>query len=48
MIKKDLHLNPDKIQIDIPNMPFFGQVLTKEELRPDLYKVDVIKQWPTP
>ena len=29
-------------------MPFFGQVLTKEGLRPDPYKVDVIKQWPTP
>ena len=29
-------------------MPFFGQVLTKEGLRPDPHKVDVIKQWPTP
>ena len=28
-------------------MPFFGQVLTKEGLRSDLHKVDVIKQWPT-
>ena len=47
-VEKDLHLNPDKIQINIPNVPFFGQVLTKEGLRPDLHKVDVIKQWPTP
>ena len=47
-VKKDLHLNPDKIQINIPNVPFFGKVLTKEELRPDPYKVDVIKQWPIP
>ena len=47
-VEKDLHLNPDKIWINIPNMPFFGQVLTKEGLRPDTHKVDVIKQWPTP
>ena len=46
-VEKDLHLNPDKIQINIPNVPFFGQVLTKEGLRPDPHKVDVIKQWPT-
>ena len=32
----------------MPNVPFFGQVLTKEGLRPDPHKVDVIKQWPTP
>ena len=43
-VEKDLHLNPDKIRINIPNVPFFGQVLTKEGLRPDPHKVDVIKQ----
>ena len=47
-VEKDLHLNADKIRINIPNVPFFGQVLTKEGLRPDPHKVDVIKQWPTP
>ena len=46
--EKDLHLNPDKIRINVPNVPFFGQILTKEGLRPDLHKVDVIKQWLTP
>ena len=46
-VEKDLHLNPDKIQINIPDVPFFGQVLTKEGLRPDPHKVDVIKQCPT-
>ena len=40
-VEKDLHLNPDKIRIKIPNVPFFGQVLTKEGLRPDPHKVDV-------
>ena len=24
-VEKDLHLNPDRIRINIPNMPFFGQ-----------------------
>ena len=42
--EKDLHLNPDKIQINVLNVPFFGQVLTKEGLRPDPHKVDAIKQ----
>ena len=46
--EKDLHLNPDKIWINIPNVPFFGKILTKEGLRPDSHKVDVIKQWATP
>ena len=47
-VEKDLHLNPDKIQINILNVPFFGQVLTKEGLKPDPHEVEVITQWPTP
>ena len=47
-VEKDLHLNPDKIQINILIVPFFGQVLTKDGLKPDLHKVNVIKQWSTP
>ena len=47
-MEKDLHLNPDKIRINTPNIPFFGQVLTKEGLKPDPHKVEVIQQWPTP
>ena len=43
-----MHLNPDKIQINVPNVPFFGQILTKDGLKPDPHKVDVIQQWPTP
>ena len=27
-VERDLHLNPDKIQIDVPSVPFFGQTLT--------------------
>ena len=29
-VEKDLHLNPDKVWINIPNVPFFGQVLTPQ------------------
>ena len=28
-VERDLHLNSDKIQINIPSVPFFGQTLTK-------------------
>ena len=34
-VEKDLHLNPDKIQIDVPSVPFFGQMLTKQGLKMD-------------
>ena len=47
-VEKDLHLNPDKIWINIPNVPFFGQVLTKKGLKLDPHKISVIQQWPTP
>ena len=47
-VEKDLHLNPDKIHINVLNVPFFGQVLTFRGLQPDPCKVDVIQQWPTP
>ena len=42
-VEKDLHLNPDKIQIDILSVPFFSQVLTKECLKPDPHKISVIQ-----
>ena len=47
-VEKDLHLNPNKIWINIPNIPFFSQVLTKEGLKLDPHKISVIQQWPTP
>ena len=34
-VEKDLHLNPDKIHIDVPSVPFFGQTLTKQGLKMD-------------
>ena len=47
-IAKDLHLNADKIQIDVPSVPFFGQTLTKQGLKMDHKKWEVIQQWSTP
>ena len=47
-VEKDLHLNPDKVCINIPNVPFFGQVLTPQGLKPDPHKDYVIQNWPTP
>ena len=46
-VEKDLHLNPDKIQIDVLSVPFFGQTLTKQGLKMDHKKWEVIQQWPT-
>ena len=43
-IERDLHLNPDKIQIDVLSVPFFGQTLTKQELKMDHKKWEVIQQ----
>ena len=47
-VERDLHFNPDKIQIDVPSVPFFGQTLTKQGLKMDYKKWQVIQQWPTP
>ena len=29
-VKEDIHLNPDKIQIDCEKVPFFGHTLSKD------------------
>ena len=47
-VERDLDLNPDKIQIDVPSVPFFGQTLTKQGLKMGHKKWEVIQQWPTP
>ena len=47
-VERDLHLNPDKIQINVASVPFFGQTLTKQGLKMDHNKWEVIQQWPTP
>ena len=46
-VEEDMHLNPDKIKIDCPEVPFFGNTLSKDGLSPDTKKVELIQQWPT-
>ena len=47
-IEEDMHLNPDKVKIDCPEVPFFRNVLSKDGLSPDNTKVQLIKDWPVP
>ena len=47
-VQEDMHLNPDKVKIDCHEVPFFRNVLSKEELSPDNTKVQLIKDWPVP
>ena len=47
-VEHDLHLNPDKIIINVDSVPFFGQTLTKNGLMMDKNKWKVIQDWPTP
>ena len=47
-VQEDMHLNPDKLKLDCPEVPFFRNVLSKDGLSPDTRKVELIQQWPTP
>ena len=47
-VECDMHLNPNKIQINSEAVPFFGNILSKDGLSPDLNKVRLIQEWPTP
>ena len=47
-VKVDMHLNPDKIQLNASEVPFFGNVLTKNGIKLAQSKIKVIKDWPTP
>ena len=47
-VEEDIHLNPDKIQIDCEKVPFFGHTLSKDGVHPDKAKVDLIQNWPLP
>ena len=47
-VQEDIHLNPDKVKIDCHEVPFFGNILSKDGLSPDTKKVELIQQWPTP
>ena len=45
-IEHDLHLNPEKIRINVDCVPFFGQTLTRDGLQMDANKCQVIQNWP--
>ena len=47
-IEHDLHLNPEKIRINVHSVPFFGQILTKVGLQMDANKWQVIQYLPQP
>ena len=47
-VQEDMPLNPDKVKIDCCEVPFFGNILSKDGLSPDTRKVELIQQWPTP
>ena len=44
-VEHDLHLNLDKIRINVDRIPFFGQTLTKNGLMMDENKWKVIQDW---
>ena len=47
-VQEDMHLNPDKVKLDCPEVPFFRNVLSKDGLSPDTRKVELIQEWPMP
>ena len=47
-VQHDLHLNPDKIHINVNSVPFFGQTLTKHGLMMEENKRKVVHEWPIP
>ena len=46
--EEDMHLNLDKVQINCTDVPFFGNTLSKDGLSPDMNKVKLTQEWPTP
>ena len=47
-IEHNLHLDPEKIRINVDSVPFFGQTLMKDGLQMDANKWQVIQNWPQP
>ena len=42
-VQEDMHLNPDKVKLDCPEVSFFGNVLSKDGLSPDTRKIELIQ-----
>ena len=47
-VEVDMHLNPRKEKFKAPQVPFFGNMLTKHGIKPDPKKVEAIQNWPIP
>ena len=47
-VQEDMHLNLDKVKIDCHEVPFFGNILSKDGLSPDDTRVQLIRDWPVP
>ena len=47
-VEVDMHLNPDKIRLNASEVPFFGNVLTRNGIKLAQSKIKAIKDWPTP
>ena len=47
-IEHDLHLNPEKIRVNVDSVSFFGQTLMKDGLQMDANKWQVIQNWSQP
>ena len=43
-----LTLNPNKLKFKCKTVPFFGNIVTDEGIKPDPSKVQAIKNWPVP
>ena len=47
-VEVDMHLNPRKVKFKSPEVPFYGNMLTKDGIKPDPKKVEAIQDWPIP
>ena len=47
-VQEDMHLNPNKVKLDCPQVPFFRNFLSKDGISPDTRKVELIQQRPMP
>ena len=47
-VEVDMHLNPQKVKFKSTEVTFYGNVLTKDGIKPDPKKTESIQDWPVP
>ena len=47
-VEVDMHLNPRKVKFKSPEVPFYGNMLTKDGIKPDPKKVEALQDWHIP